>query len=85
MPETATHDETTAAELQQFRRSAMLFSGGMPLIEKYDGQWIAVCGGEVKATASSYDGIFERMEELAIDARYALVRHIQRNQRTLII
>jgi hypothetical protein len=85
MPETTAEDEKTAAELQQFRRSAMLFSGGMPLIEKFDGQWIAACGGEVRATADSYDGIFERMKELGIDARYALVRHIQQNQRTLII
>lgn len=77
--------ESEAAELQQFRRSALLFSNGTSLIEKYDGKWIAAEGGEVKAESPTYEGIFAEMKSAGIDPRYALVRHIQQNQRTLII
>jgi hypothetical protein len=77
--------ERIASELREFRRSAVLFSGGQSLLDEYDGQWIAAVGGEVKAQADSYDGIFVQMAELGVDPRYALVRHVQRNQRTLII
>jgi hypothetical protein len=77
--------ERDATELQEFRRSAMLFSNGASLIAKYDGRWVAAINGEVRAASPTYEGIFEQMQSKGIDARYALVRHIQRNQRTLVI
>ena len=78
-------DDQEATELQGFRRSALLFSGGVSLLEEYDGAWIAAMSGEVRAEATTYDGIFEKLDQLGIDPRYALIRHIQKNQRTLII
>ena len=78
--------DAIAAELHEFTRSVTLFSSGAePLIEKYDRKWISVLDGEVKAISESYDGIFAEMERLGIDRRFALVRHIRKNQRTLIV
>lgn len=74
-----------AKELHEFRKSAVLFSGGRSLLGDYDGQWVAAIGGEVCATAESFDGIFEELDRRGLDARYAIIRHIQRNQRTLIL
>ena len=76
---------TVAIEGQAFRRNAALLSNRPSLIDSYDGEWIAVIGGDVQAKASTYDGIFAVMRAAGIDPRYAVVRHIQRNQRTLII
>jgi hypothetical protein len=74
-----------ATELQRFRRSALLFASGASLLADHDGKWVAGVAGEVKIEADTYDGIFAAMKSAGIDPRYALVRHIQENQRTLII
>ncbi len=78
--------EAVARELQEFRASALLlFSGAESLIDNHDGRWIAARNGAIVAESATYDGVFERMYELGVDPRYTLVRHIQQNQRTLII
>jgi hypothetical protein len=78
--------EEIAKELSEFRRSALLLSeASAHLIDTHDKQWVAVLNGEVKAQAGDVDGLFIDMASKNVDPRYALVRHIQRNQRTLIL
>lgn len=73
-------------ELTEFRHSALLFAESTPgLIDTHDRQWVAVLHGEVVASADCVDSLFVKIEDAQIDPRYALVRHIQRNQRTLIL
>ncbi len=73
-------------ELTTFRSSAMLLSQTSPrLIDDYNGRWVAVLDGRVLLEAADPDDLFARMAEANIDSRYALVRHIQSNQRSLIL
>lgn len=77
--------EQVAGELFEFRASAVLVFPAGAVLEEHNGYWVAAADGKVLAQSDSYDGIFEEMYEKGIDPRQTLVRHIQENQRTLIV
>ncbi len=75
-----------ARELAAFRRSALLFSSDRPrMIDQYESRWVAVLDGEVRADAEDFEALLSLIDSRGISRQRVLVRHIQRDQRTLIL
>jgi hypothetical protein len=75
-----------ARQLRAFRSAAKTLSSNHPrLIDKYPQQWVAVYSGEVKAHAPTIEGVLKELAEKGIPKERAIVRFIDRNQRTLIL
>jgi hypothetical protein len=75
-----------AKQIHDFRRSAVMFSTDSPrMIEKYENKWIAVLDGKVEVEADDFEALFEEIVAQGISRQHVLVRHVQRDQRTLIL
>jgi chaperone required for assembly of F1-ATPase len=75
-----------AKQIHDFRRSAVMFSSDAPrMIEKYEDKWIAVLDGVVRAEAHDFEALFAEILAQGISRQHVLVRHVQRDERTLIL
>ena len=75
-----------AAELRDFRRTAMLLSSDGPrMIDLYPHQWVALYAGEVKAHADTYESILDEIDRQNIPRGRTIIRYIDPNPRTLIL
>lgn len=84
------HLGVTAADmdrmLQEFTDSAQLFSSGNPqLIDKYENKWIGVFKGRVEAVANTLQEVEEKIARKHIPVHDSIIRHIDRNEKTLIL
>ncbi len=72
--------------LREFSRSAQMLSDQTKrLVNEYPSQWIAVYCGEVTAKADDLETLIEEIEKQGIPLGDAIVRYIEKNQRTLIL
>ena len=75
-----------AAELRDFRRTAMLLSSEGPrMVDLYPHQWVALYAGEVKAHADNYEAVLDEIDRQNIPRGRAIIRYIDPNPRTLIL
>lgn len=75
-----------ARQLADYRRSAMLFSSDSPrMIDDHEDKWVAVLDGAVAAEADDFETLFGLIVERGISRQQVLVRHVERNHRTLIL
>ena len=73
-------------ELEQFKRSARVFSGDAPrLIEAYPNEWVAVIDGGVVAHASSFALVMDHLDEKDLPRSEAMVRYVTDDARTMIL
>lgn len=75
-----------ALQLEAFARDAEVFSSALEhLIAKYPKQWVAVYDGKVQATSPTLPGLLETLDHLQVPRDRAIVRFIDRNERTMIL
>lgn len=73
-------------EIAAYREAAtVLSSKESALIERFARQWVAVVDQEVVAHAKSLKAVLRKLETLRISPSKALVRYIEKNQRTFIL
>ena len=78
--------DQVAAELAGFRKSAVVLSSQAPrLIQKYPKQWVAVCDGEVRASASTFGKILKAIDEKQISRSKTIVRFIDKKVKTMVL
>lgn len=74
------------AELAQFSSSSTVLSSDRPrLIDTHNEEWVAVYHGKVVAVAHEYDDLLTRLEETGAPAGQAIVRYIDRSEKTFIL
>lgn len=73
-------------DLQSFRKSAeVLSSSRRRLINKYEGQWVAVYDGDVVASEANVKGVKAALVKAGIAPESAIIRFIEKNRRTMIL
>jgi len=73
-------------ELTAYAEDAMIFSSEREhLIAKYEKQWVGVYGGAVRASARQLSTLLRRLDQQDIPRGRAIVRYIDRNERTMIL
>jgi hypothetical protein len=55
------------------------------MIDQYEGKWVAVLDGEVRAEADDFETLLTAIDARGISRQRVLVRRILRDQRTLIL
>lgn len=76
---------TMAEDLIDFDESARKLSEDRSLADRYDQQWVAVYGGEIAASAADMDELLRQLSEACVPASKAVIRFIERKERTLIL
>lgn len=75
-----------ARQLADYRRSAVLFSSNSPrMIDQHEDKWVAVLSGEIVAEADEFEALYSMIVERDFPREHVLVRHVERNHRTLIL
>lgn len=75
-----------AQELQSFRQAATFLSAEHArLIDRYRHEWVGVYEGEVRAHAKTLKGVMKKIVEQDLPKERVIVRHIDSDQRTLIL
>ena len=78
--------EKVDRELQKFSEAADILSSDHPrLIDEHPSEWIGVYHGKVAASAPSLDALMEKLHDNGIPAKDAIVRYIEKNERTFIL
>ena len=78
--------EEIAKGLVEFSKSAEVLSIDQPrLIHEYPMSWIGVYQGKVSAKADDLPALMKKLEKQGIPPGDAIIRFIERNQRTLIL
>lgn len=78
--------ERIALELREFSNSARLLSEQWErLAEKHPMEWVCFHRGKVSAHSESLDSLMEEMRNLGIPSDRAVIRFIDKNQKTLIL
>ena len=73
-------------ELDQFAESARALSSNHPrFIDDYPQQWVGVFQGQVRARGKTLKSVLAQLGEKGIRPEHALIRFIERDQRTLIL
>lgn len=73
-------------ELQQFAEAADVLSSDHPrLIDEHPLQWVGIYEGKVAASAQTLNSLMQQLETKGVPARHAIVRFIDKEQRTLIL
>lgn len=86
IPVSADDPRAVARQLADYRRSAMLFSSSSPrMIDQHEDKWVAVLSGEIVAEADEFEALYTMIVELDFPREHVLVRHVERNHRTLIL
>lgn len=75
-----------ARELDEFAESARALSSDHPrFIDDYPQQWVGVFQGKVQAQGKTLKSVMAQLGEKGIPTKHALIRFIERDQRTLIL
>lgn len=74
-----------AASLAAFEKSADRLSSDPNPAVQYDGQWVAVHLGEIKASNADLDLLLAELDANGISRTETLVRFVERQRRTLIL
>lgn len=78
--------EVVSGELRSFADDAKVFSSARErLITTYAGRWVAVFAGRVQADAATLPTLLDALDERGIPRERAIVRFIDRNERTMIL
>jgi hypothetical protein len=73
-------------ELRDFAAAAQVLSSDHPrLIDEYPDQWVAIYEGQVCAHGESLKSVLNQLAEQHIPAEKAIVRFIERAQKTMIL
>lgn len=73
-------------DLQAFRKSAeVLSSSRRRLIDNYEGQWVAVHGGDIVASGNSIERVKIKLSKFGITPESAVIRFIKKKRRTMIL
>jgi len=73
-------------ELASFRRTARVLSSDHPhLIDEYPQQWIVAFEGKVRASGDTLASVLEQADIEGLPRDKIIIRHIDRNQRTMIL
>jgi hypothetical protein len=73
-------------ELRQFSDAAKVLSSRHPrLIDQHPSRWVGVYRGKVAASARTLGSLMKRLEDEGIRPRDAIIRFIDKNERTLIL
>jgi len=74
------------AELREFSDAAKVLSSDHPrMIDAYPLQWVGVYRGRVAASAQTLSSLMNQLENEGIPPEKAIVRFIDKNERTLIL
>ena len=75
-----------ARGLREFSKSAVMLSNDGPrLIDEHPWQWIGVYRGEVSAKADDLPSLMEELKRRGVPLGDAIIRFIEKDQRTLIL
>ncbi len=78
--------EEIAKGLREYSKSAEVLSAFQPrLINEYPMKWVGVYRGKVSAKADDLPSLMSKLEKRGIPPGNAIIRFIERNQRTLIL
>ena len=78
--------EAIDRELRQFSDAAQALSSNHPrLIDEHPLQWVGIYQGRVAASAQTLNSLIEQLEGGGIPPKNAIVRFIDKNERTLIL
>ncbi|HEY3778172.1 MAG TPA: DUF5678 domain-containing protein [Rhizomicrobium sp.] len=78
--------EEIASALSVFRESARVFSSNRSrLIDQYENKWAAAHDGRIVAVADTVDSLLAILAENGVPANESMVRHIDREPKTLIL
>lgn len=73
-------------ELRSFRRSARILSSHRPrLIDDYRNKWVAIFGGQVKASAVSFDRLMASIDRKKLPRENLVIRYIDNDERIMIL
>ena len=73
-------------DLQAFRKSVeVLSSSRRRLIDNYEGQWVAVHGGDIVASGNSIERVKIKLSKFGITPESAVIRFIEKKRRTMIL
>lgn len=72
--------------LRRFADAAKVLSSDHPrLINEHPSQWVGVYHGKVAASATTMESLLSKLRENGVPAKDAIVRFIEKNERTLIL
>ena len=75
-----------ARELTEFTEAAKVLSSDHPrLIDEHPLQWVGVYHGRVAASAPSLKSLMDALAEKGVPAERAIIRFIDKEERTLIL
>ena len=78
--------ESIDRELLQFTDAAGILSSNHPrLIDEHPLQWVGVYQGKVAASAQTLSSLMKQLQDDGIPPQNAIVRFIDKNERTLIL
>lgn len=73
-------------ELQSFRKTALKLSSDAPrMIEKYNGKWVALHSGLVRAHGDSLESVLEIIDKKGFSRKQAVVRYITDEPRKFLL
>jgi hypothetical protein len=73
-------------ELQQFTAAAKVLSSDHPrLIDKHPLEWVGIYQGEVAASGQTLNSLMAQLETLGVPSEHAIIRFIDKEERTLIL
>jgi hypothetical protein len=72
--------------LRQYAKSARVFSSKHPrLIDEHNNKWVCVYKGKIAAVEDSFQSLTTAIEAQNIPPQETVIRHIDREERTLIL
>jgi hypothetical protein len=75
-----------AHDLARFREAARALSSDQPrFIEEYPQKWVAVLANKEVLASDSLDALLKELDEKGVSREHAIVRFIDRNERTLFL
>ncbi len=78
--------EEIAKGLHEYSKSAEILSVDQPrLINEYPMKWVGLYQGKVSAKADDLSSLIRELEKQGVPPGDAIIRFIERNQRTLIL
>jgi len=73
-------------ELTSFQRTASVLSSEHPrLVDEYPQRWIVAFEGKIRASGSTLTSVLEQADAEGLPRDRIIVRHIDKNQRTMIL
>ena len=81
-----TTPEAIGRELHEFADAAKVLSSNHPrLIDEHPDEWVAVYNGRVAAASKDFDQLMTQLHEKNIPPERAIVRFIDREEKTFLL